>query len=221
MFFPLLVGIVGTAILASLGIWQLQRLEWKSGVLADIEAQIGGDPRPLPGEIDPERDRYRPVTASGMITDAEIDVLVSVRGTGPGYRIIAAFETDAGRRILLDRGFVAEARRGELRPPVVATVTGNLHWPDEVDRFTPEPDFDRNIWFARDVPAMAAELGTEPVMIVLRTSSETEPPAMPMPVEAAGIPNDHLGYAVTWFGLAAVWTGMTVFLLWRIRQRTV
>lgn len=221
MIFPLLIGIVGTAILMALGFWQVQRLDWKLGVLADIEARIVADPVAVPAVPNPDRDRYLPVTATGTITDEEIDVLVSMKGAGAGYRIISAFLTDDGRRLLLDRGFILDERKDEPRPPVRATVTGNLHWPDEVDGYTPDPDLGRNIWFARDVPAMAAALDTEPVMIILRDSSETNPVATPLPVDTTGIPNDHLNYAVTWFGLAAVWVGMTLFLLWRIRQRTV
>ena len=222
MIFPLLLGLVGAAVLIALGVWQLQRLEWKENVIAEIEARIGADPVPLPESPDPERDRFLPVTATGTITDEELDVLVSVRQAGPAYRIISAFETDAGRRILLDRGYVPDEAKDDPRAPARGvTLTGNLHWPDEVDRWTPPPEIDRNIWFARDVPRMAEVLGTEPVMIILRTSSEPDPTVTPLPIETAGIPNDHLEYAVTWFGLALVWVGMTAFLLWRIRQRTV
>jgi surfeit locus 1 family protein len=98
-------------------------------------------------------------------------------------------------------------------------VEGNLHWPEEVDGFTPAPDARTGLWFARDVPAMAEALGSEPVLIVAR--SPTAPGIEPLPVDTSHIPNDHLGYAVQWFGLAAVWLGMTAYLLWRIRRRTV
>jgi surfeit locus 1 family protein len=221
MIFPFLLGLVGAVILVSLGTWQLQRLTWKAGIIAEIEARIGAAPVAVPANPDPVRDRFLPVTATGTITDAELDVLVSVKNVGPGYRIISAFETEDGRRILLDRGFVADARKSDPRPAVEATVTGNLHWPEEVDSFTPAPDLRRNIWFARDVPAMADALETEPVMIILRDTTEPDPAVTPLPVDSAGIPNDHLEYAITWFGLAIVWVGMTAFLLWRIRQRTV
>ena len=220
IIFPLLLGILGTALLIGLGVWQLQRLQWKEGILAEIDARMASAPVALPAAPDPARDRFLPVTATGSITDEEIDVLVSLKGVGPGYRIISAFETDDGRRILLDRGFVRDDQKDTPRPPVSGvTITGNLHWPDEVDSFTPDADTDRNIWFARDVPAMAAALGTEPVMIILRTTSEPAPAVSPLPMDSAGIPNDHLGYAIQWFGLAAVWAGMTGWLLWRIRRR--
>jgi surfeit locus 1 family protein len=220
IIFPLLLGVLGTAVLISLGVWQLQRLAWKEGILAEIDARMAAAPVALPADPDPERDRFLPVIATGTITDDETRVLVSVKGAGAGYRIISAFETEGGRRILLDRGFVRDADKDAPRPPVPdVTVTGNLHWPDEVDRFTPAADTARNIRFARDVPAMAAALGTEPVMIILRDTSEPAPAVAPLPLDSAGIPNDHLGYAIQWFGLAAVWAGMTGWLLWRITRR--
>jgi surfeit locus 1 family protein len=120
---------------------------------------------------------------------------------------------------MVDRGFLPEDRRSAPRDSGAATVVGNLHWPEEVDGFTPPPDARTGLWFARDVPAMAQQLSAEPLLIVARepTGSEIEP----MPVDLSGIPNDHLGYAIQWFGLAAVWLGMTAYLLWRIRRRTV
>ena len=145
-------------------------------------------------------------------------MLTSVQGVGPGYRVVSAFETEAGRRILLDEGFVPDQARGTARPGVAMSVVGNLHWPREVDSFTPEPDLETGLFFARDVAAMAAALGTEEVLVVARNVSGSDPRATPLPVTTNGIPNNHLGYAVQWFGLAAVWVGMTLFFLWRMRR---
>ncbi len=75
---------------------------------------------------------------------------------------------------------------------------------------------DGNIWFARDIAELAAQLHTEPVLIIAR--SDTGDGIEPLPVDTAAIPNDHLQYAITWFSLAAVWLGMTAFLLWRIKR---
>jgi surfeit locus 1 family protein len=95
-------------------------------------------------------------------------------------------------------------------------VTGNLNWPDDVDRFTPAPDGD--VWYARDVAAMAEKLGTEPVLVVAR--SDTGQGVEALPVTTSGIPNNHRNYAITWFSLAAIWAGMTLFALQRIRRGT-
>jgi surfeit locus 1 family protein len=215
---PLVIGVVGAAVLISLGVWQVQRLQWKESVLAEIEARIVADPVAVPAEPDPERDRYLPVQATGTLSEEAVHVLVSTRSEGAGFRIISRLETEEGRVLMVDRGFVPDEDKAAARPAVEATITGNLHWPEEIDGFTPEPDLNANIWFARDVPTLAEALNAEPVLIVARTTSETDPAVTPLPVDTAGIPNDHLEYAVTWFGLATVWIGMTGFLLWRIRQ---
>ncbi|PJF10420.1 SURF1 family protein [Pseudorhodobacter sp. MZDSW-24AT] len=218
MILPLVFGLLGTGVLAGLGLWQLDRLAWKEAALADISARIVAAPVALPAAPDPEADRYLPVKATGRFTGEVLEVLVSRKEIGAGVRVIEAFETE-GRRVLVDRGFVADGARVSPRGPDVPDVEGNLHWPDEVDGFTPPPDPKTGLWFARDVPAMAAQLATEPLLIVAR--APTAPGIEPMPVDTSGIPNNHLGYAVQWFGLAAVWLGMTAYLLWRIRRRTV
>ncbi len=217
LILPLIFGIVGTAILVGLGTWQVQRLMWKEAILSEIDARIVDAPVAIPANPDPEADRFLPVRASGTITQDELHVLVSVKKIGPGYRVISAFETDTGRRILVDRGFIFTPDKNAERPQVRATITGNLHWPDEIDSYTPDNDVDGNIWFSRDVPAMAAALKTEPVLLIMRETSENDPLVTPLPVDSAGIPNDHLQYAVTWFGLATVWVIMTLYFMWRQR----
>ena len=214
ILFLLIFGLTGLAILLSLGTWQVQRLAWKEALLADIEARISGDPVGLPDSPDPEADRFLPVAVSGELLPGEVHVLVSVKQVGPGYRIIAPFRV-GDRTILLDRGFVRIEDKNKDRQTGPMEVAGNLHWPDEIDGYTPEPDLKENIWFARDVPALAAELDTEPVLLIAR--SRTDPGVTPLPVDTAGIPNDHLQYAVTWFGLALVWAAMTAYFLWRGR----
>lgn len=217
LILPLLFGIAGTAVLIWLGVWQLQRLEWKEQILTDIDGRISGAPVSLPQSPDPVADRFLPVQASGTILGEEIIVQSSLKLVGPGFRVIAPFET-GGRRILLDRGFIRLSDRDRVRPSVEATIIGNLHWPDEVDGFTPDPDVPGRMWFARDVAGLAAELNTEPVMLIARTTTEDPLAVTPLPVSGTGIPNNHLQYALTWFLLAVVWVGMTLYLLVSLRR---
>ncbi|WP_170331228.1 SURF1 family protein [Ruegeria arenilitoris] len=214
ILFLLIFGIAGLAILVSLGVWQVQRLAWKQDVLAEIENRISADPVDLPKNVSPDTDKYLPVTIKGEMEPGEIHVLVSVKQVGAGYRIIQSFSTE-DRTILVDRGFVPVTAKQIERRTGPMEVTGNLHWPDEIDGYTPEPDIDDNIWFARDVPNLAAALGAEPILLIAR--SQTDPGITPLPVDTAGIPNDHLQYAITWFGLALVWAAMTGYFLWRSR----
>jgi surfeit locus 1 family protein len=217
MIFPLLFGLFGITILMSLGLWQMQRLAWKQVVLSEIDARIGAAAVDLPASPDPELDRFLPVKADGRLTGEQLDVLVSRKQIGAGFRVIAVLEMLDGRRVLVDRGFLVDEARGLPREVTDLALEGNLLWPDEVDGFTPAPDAGRGIWFARDLPAMAAALKAEPVLIIAR--SETGDGIEPMPVDSSSIPNDHLSYAVTWFSLALVWLGMTVLLLWRMRRK--
>ena len=212
--FAVVVGAFGAVILVGLGIWQVQRLEWKEGVLSTMDARISASPSTLPESPDPIRDNYLSVEASGRTGGGEILVQTSRRDLGPGFRLIVPFETE-GRTIMLDRGHLPARLKNDNREAGSdAEVTGNLHWPDEFDRlFTPEPD--GKIWYARDVQAMADALGTEPVLMVARRDSSAPEGVVSWPVDSSGIPNNHFQYAATWFSLAAVWLGMTGFWIWR------
>ena len=213
-----LLLLAGFAVFVGLGIWQLQRLEWKEGILAEIEAQIGADPVALPDQPDPATDKYRPVTVTGAFEAQELLVLVSSRDHGAGFRAVSPFVTENGRRIMVDRGFLRTEARENPRSYGPAEIEGNLHWPDERSGSTPEDDVDGNWWYARDVDKMATHLDTEPVLVIART--RTDPAILPLPVDTSQVRNRHLEYAMTWFLFAATWVVMTGFALWRIRRRT-
>ncbi|MHA6325168.1 SURF1 family protein [Roseivivax sp. CAU 1753] len=215
---PLLFGLIGCAILISLGTWQVQRLAWKEGILAEIEGRIDGAPEPLPTTVSPSAQRYQPVALTGTIDAGEVHVLVSTKAQGAGYRIIAPFTTGDGRKLLLDRGYVPAAAKSARRRIGPATVTGNLHWPDDRTASTPANDRDGNIWFARDIGAMADALKSEPLLVIVRREDPAPPGILPLPVSPSGIANDHLQYAITWFSLAAIWAAMTVFYIVRARK---
>lgn len=216
MIAPLIFGIVGVAILVSLGAWQVRRLEWKSAILAEIDARLAAAPVDVPADPTVEADQYLRVHAAGTLEPGELHVYTSVPPRGVGYRVIAPMALADGRRILLDRGFVPIDEKDAARVTGPISVTGSLAWPRETDSFTSAPDRAKNIWFARDVALMAPALDTEPVMIVVAESDVDGP--MPLPV-TVNIPNNHLQYAITWFLLAVVWTLMTGYLLYRIKRR--
>lgn len=220
--FPLLLGLIGVAILLSLGFWQLRRMAWKEAMLAEISAEIGGPAQDLPPEGTPtEPLKYTPVMIAGATTGEDLLVLSGQKGVGAGYQVISAFETGEGRRVLVELGFLPEAHKHDPRPGTAMIVQGNLHWPDEADSYTPAPDPDARLWFARDVPSMAGFLNTEPILVVAAQIKGELPGVSPQPITTVGIPNDHMNYAITWFSLAVVWSGMTAFLLWRIRRTEI
>ena len=213
--FLIIVGIGGAGILVSLGVWQSQRLAWKNDLIASIEQHIAATPVSLPVNLDPVVDKYTPVVLDGQFQDGALRILASRRQTGAVYRIVRPFALTDGRVVLVDTGWIPD----EDEIPGLVTdeirLTGNLHWPNEIDGFTPEPDVNANIWFARDVPAMAEALGTLPILAVLRDAPETDIGVTAWPIDTGDIPNDHLQYAFTWFSLAAIWAGMSAFFLLR------
>ncbi|GAA3869059.1 SURF1 family protein [Celeribacter arenosi] len=210
---------LGFAVMVTLGVWQLQRLEWKEGELAKITSAQQAAPVPLDALSDPAAEKYRPVFVTGTLGTDEIFILVSTRDRGAGYRVISPLETATGRRVLIDRGYIPLEAKDVSRPlQTDITVNGNVHVPDDRNASTPQNDVAGNIWFARDVDDLAAALQTEPVLIVAR--SDTGQGILPLPVTTEGIPNNHLSYAIQWFLFAAIWAGVTTVLAWRIRART-
>ena len=214
-FFTWLFIGLGSIVLLLLGQWQLDRLVWKRSILSEIESKISGLPQPLPADVEETVHKYLPVQLSGKLKGSFIKVMASQKFIGAGYRIIAPFKLEAGSIILVDLGFI----RHEFAPNIslgdYLSITGNLHWPNEVDFFTPDPDQKNNIWFARDVNELSKELGTEPILVVAKSFSPSIIHLDPLPINTENIPNNHKQYAITWFSLAFIWLGMGVFFIYR------
>lgn len=211
----MIIGLGGIAVLLWLGFWQLDRLDWKRGVIADIDARLAEQPVPLPATPTEAEDGYRSVIFEGAATGQEIRLLDSGTAGGTGHRIISAFETTAGRLIMVDQGLLPLYADAAVPFTGTVTVQGNLIWPDDISEQPPEGDE----WYARDVSAMAQVLGTEPLLVVLAAASDYDPRLIPLPVDTRNIKNDHLEYAITWFLLATVWLSMTIFYVARAARR--
>ena len=126
--------------LLALGIWQVQRLAWKTAI---VDADRGAARRRA-GAGAAGADARGATSTCGCAPPAtlepgELHVYTSRPGRGVGYRVIAPFALADGRRILLDRGFVPIAAKDAPRRLGPMTVEGALLWPDETDRFTSAP----------------------------------------------------------------------------------
>ncbi|MBE9476856.1 MAG: SURF1 family protein [Proteobacteria bacterium] len=221
MIFPIILGLTGIAILLYLGTWQVQRMAWKNTMLAQISSRIAAEPADLPAKPNPEFDNRLSVRVKALIGFDEAHVIFSTKRAGPGFLVIVpALTKPDGRRVLIDMGFVPEAQKKTVRKPQTVTIVGNILWPNEVDSYTPDPNMEKNIWFARDAPKLAHHFGTESFLIVARTIETGDYGTTPQPI-GLNIPNNHMEYAITWFSLALVWFGMTLYLLYRIKQKTV
>ena len=220
---PILFGVLGTAALLMLGAWQISRLQWKEARIAEMDSRLKAPAVDLPATVGPKTHDFRKVRVRGSFREGrQAAFLTSQKPDGPGYRIITAFAAEDGRAILIDRGYVPEAMRNEIPPPQTSLIIeGVLRWPDETTTMTPAPDLELGLWFARDVPALAAALATEPILVVATGGGEAGADDWPRrSPPRINPPNDHLEYAITWFSLAAIWAVMGVLLVRRERRRT-
>jgi len=226
---------IGVLLLIGLALWQLERLEWKRALLADISRAIAPDSPALDlteaealASRDPSRDFLR-VTLRGNFDHRLERYLFSTRGGEPGWQIITPLETSGGRLVLIDRGFVPDAykdprKRPDSLVPGTVTITGILRRPQEQGAFTPDNQPARNQWYWPDMPALFASLGDnaahvkEPFLVQALPGPGQPALPRPLPPSPAAIPNNHLGYAFTWFALALVLAVMTVLLIRHTRM---
>ena len=154
------------------------------------------------------------VKVKGALEPRSIFILTPVKGSGAGFRVVSPFKLKDGGKILVDRGVIKEKDKSLLKTSgQQSLVAGYLSWPNETDYFTPEPNFTRNIWFSRDLEKMADFLETQPILVVL-TENRLDP-TIKMQDPTNDIPNNHLQYAITWFMMAILWFGMSVYFVYK------
>jgi len=219
------------AVLVSLGNWQVERLHWKEALIAAATERPDAPAVPAPGPRDwPDFDiaewDYRRVSLTGTFGPREAHAFISLpepRGPlgGPGYFVVAPFTTEDGWTVMVNRGFVPQgmkapqARPGSEPPEGTVTVEGIVRQNDQPNFLTPAPDPRTRTLFSRDIGTLAAFLdvgvGTVAPYSVDLVAQETPPGGLPQAGEyRVNFPNNHLGYALTWYGLAACLVGVLV-----------
>ena len=229
------VALIAFAILIALGTWQVRRLAWKEDLLQKIETRMHAAPVPLPPEsewatLDPESYEYLRVEATGVFENDKEALIFRASGPNeglstPGYVVMTPLRLPSGAHVIVARGFVPEERKdpatrreGQVEGEV--TVTGLLRAPEPRNMFTPADNPAKDLWFTRDPALIARHFGLE------RTapfSIDADPTPIPGGWPKAGvtpvnIPNNHLSYALTWYGLAATLAAFCAYLLWRGRR---
>jgi surfeit locus 1 family protein len=222
--------VIAMAILIGLGVWQLQRLKWKEGLLAHVAALQSAKARDIGPVLDglkhpDDADFTRVSVVCPGLASAPFVELYGIREGQAGVRLISACPVTSlnFRTVLVDRGFVADTV--SARPPVDAAstapvnLTGVLRVPERGNFVTPRNAPGR--WYTRDAAAMARQLNApNPAPLFLMAETPTNPewkalvPA-PLPLD---IPNNHFDYALTWFGLAASLACVYVADLFRRRK---
>ncbi|RWX11190.1 SURF1 family protein [Rhizobium hidalgonense] len=219
---PVATGIlvlIALSILISLGTWQVERLHWKEGLLADIAARQAAAPVPLAeieamaasgGDIE-----YRKVTATGRyINNKERHFFATWQGQ-TGFYVYTPLELADGRTLLVNRGFVPYENKepemrmqGQLTDQQTVTGLARAKLPGKPSWVVPDNDVAKNIFYWKDLDVMAESVGLEKARVIpffVDADSTPNPAGLPIGgVTQVDLPNDHLQYAFTWYGLAAV-----------------
>lgn len=212
------------AILCGLGIWQLERLQWKLALIATVERNMAAPPLTLDQALKTEDMPYRRVALSGRFDHGREAYVFATSAAGEGiYHVLTPFIADDGRVLLVDRGAVPESRLAPAtrklgNPEGEVRLTGVWRVPDPPGLFTPAPDRARRIWYSRDVAAIATADGLKLAAPVL-VDADTTPNPGGLPLGGQTVVtfrNQHFGYAMTWFGFAACLLG--VWLAYHIQK---
>jgi len=211
------------AALIALGSWQVQRRAWKLDLIERVEARVHAPPGAPPARsewaaVSAARDEYRHVRLRGAYLAGRDTYTQAVTELGPGYWLLSPFRTGAGEIVLVNRGFVRERKPQPPSPAREAIGLLRLSEPRGGFLRRNEPAQDR--WHSRDVAAiaMARGLAGEPVAPYFVDADRASGPGADPAREPVGgltvikFPNNHLVYALTWFGLALMVAGAA----WRV-----
>lgn len=199
------------ALLCGLGIWQLQRLQWKLALIARVDSHMAAAPVSLEQIVamHPDDAQYRRVRLQGRFDHAHEAYVFTTDAGAAVYHVLTPFRTNDGEVLIVDRG---EVPKEKLDPATRAAgnvagdvgVTGVWRAPDAPGLFTPPPDVGHRIWYARDLGTIAAAghlILSAPV--VVEADATPNPGGWPKGGQTVvNFRNQHLSYAVTWFGLA-------------------
>ena len=231
-------ALAGVAILIGLGIWQLERRIWKENLIAMLNERLARAPAELPPraswpQLTPDVDEYHRVKFPAEFLAGE-EALVYSAGSalrpdvhGAGYWVFAPARLTGGSIVIVDRGFVPAERkdpatRAAGTPRGSVDIVGVMRWPETRGLFTPADDAPGNVWFLRDPKAIAAAKHWDSAAPFYIEQEEPVPPGgLPLPGRlAVNLPDNHLQYAITWFGLALALAGVyVVWLAGRLRPR--
>jgi surfeit locus 1 family protein len=232
---PSIATLIALAILLALGTWQLQRKTWKEDLIETLTRRLGAPPIDLPppsqwASLRQDKDEFTRVKLRAeYLQDKDAVVWATGSGlrddvNGPGIFVFTPAVVTPGATVVINRGYIADQKPtgATKRPPAVAgpvEITGILRWPEPKGwELTTPFDKGAQLWFVRDQMAMAREYGWQnvaPFYIERDGQQPADGIAPPGPFKAQ-LPNNHLQYAVTWYGLALVLIG--VFGFW-IRSR--
>lgn len=227
-------ALAGIAILIGLGVWQLDRKVWKENLIATLNARLSSAPGDLPpragwARLRESDEEFRLVTFPAEFLDGE-EALVYTAGSplrpdvkGPGYWIFAPARLAGGSVVVINRGFVPAdhkdpSTRAEGTMHGIVDVVGVVRWPEKRNSFTPDDDPKNNVWYLRDSSSIATSKNwAAAAPFYIDQVAPVPAGGWPKPGKlVVNLPDNHLQYAITWFGLALALAG--VYSVWLARR---
>lgn len=210
---PTLFTVPALLILLGLGTWQVQRLHWKEGLIAQRAAMVAAPPIAPPQTLaEAEANQFRHVADDGaLLNDKEIYLAATSDSGESGYQVLTPLREAGGRIVLVNRGFVPlelkdPKKRGAGELSGTVHIAGLLRTPpaEKPTWFLPDNRADLNLWFWVDLPAMAKAAGVpDAAPFYIDADKTPNPGGWPKGgVTRLELPNDHLQYAITWYALA-------------------
>ena len=227
LLWPTLISLPIFIFALGLAVWQMERREWKRDILDRIAVNQAAAPMPLDELLqgDPLRREYGRVTLSGtFLNDKEFHLAARSRGNDVGIQVVTPARTDDGKIVLFDRGWVPSAKKDPAARPEgqiagKVELTGIVRRTQVQRQFAPDNVPDKNVWFHVDVPLMRKMAGGTPDPTLdtffLEADAKPNPGGVPIGGQTRlDIPNDHLQYAITWFGIALAMAGVYLAYHW-------
>lgn len=226
---PTLISLPILVLSLGLGIWQMERREWKSAILDRIATNQAAAPITLDELLrgDPLRHEYGRVKLAGtFLFDKEFFLAARSLKNKVGHQVVVPLKTDDGRIVLFDRGWIPQerkdpSRRADAQVAGRVELVGVVRRNQERRQFAPENVPDKNVWFHVDVPLMRQMAGASPDprldTFFLDADATPNPGGLPVGGQTRlDIPNDHLKYAITWFLIALAMAGVYLAYHWEI-----
>ena len=226
----LLLAALGFVVLLGLGTWQLQRLQWKEGLILAIDQRSHSAPRPLAdvekrfaatGDVD-----YEPIEAAGIFDHGKERHFLATHDGAAGFFVYTPLQLASGRSLLVNRGFVpydrkdpATRKQGEVAGVLAVTGLARNPLAKKPSLLVPDNEPDKNIFYWKDRDAMASTASLDTARLVpffIDAGPAPNPGGLPVGgVTIIDLPNNHLQYALTWYGLAAALAAIFGAWLWR------
>lgn len=212
---PLIMSVGGVLTMLYLGIWQLQRLGWKEGLIADIETAAANAPMQQLPSLDEALDkRFYTVQITGeYLPEPEFHIAARYYQSQLGYHVFTPFVTTQGEQILVNRGWIPAKQKDSYKEADdltgKRTILAQIRTSNERNPYTPINQPDQNVWFGRDMLEMGEYGNIQVLPYSLDLIGEQKWGSWPVPSTGEiKLRNDHLGYAITWLLI-----GLGIFII--------